>query len=484
MNTSIAAAPPPGAATGVIVDVDGALGTSALHHPVKTLWSRIGPRRDQRSVMGLAGLVRLIVTEHPDARVVYLTSAPPLLHSAVHRALREDGYPRGSIRAPSGAGVLRRGGEAEHKRDVLRRLLAEDDRRWILLGDDGGPDAALFSHAAVHGDIEVIALWHLGRPDRAEVRRLRERAGRVPVLDAVTWEELAGELATRLDLGGGRIDDWFLTGEERGNRGSDLPAWTVGNDVRPLVHGRPYLGALHEAVHAAGAGDLILVAGWRTDPGQRLGESSFGPVLTAAARRGALVRALLWRSHSPLIGYFADMHGRLAGHLASGGARVLLDHRVRSFGSHHQKSAVVRYADSPPDDVAFVGGIDVAVSRRDDATHRGDSYARDFAEVYGPTPAWHDVQLALRGPAVADVERTFRERWDDPRPLVAAPWRVAIDSWRGRRGARTSCRTPRPRRRPRGPAPSKCCAPIPGSTRASPSRRRGSAASPAPMPRR
>jgi phosphatidylserine/phosphatidylglycerophosphate/cardiolipin synthase-like enzyme len=36
---------------------------------------------------------------------------------------------------------------------------------------------------------------------------------------------------------------------------------------------------------------------------------------------------------------------------------------------------------------------------------------------YGPRPAWHDVQLEIRGPAIGDLDFTFRERWEDPTPL-------------------------------------------------------------------
>ena len=54
-----------------------------------------------------------------------------------------------------------------------------------------------------------------------------------------------------------------------------------------------------------------------------------------------------------------------------------------------------------------------------------------MAEVYGERPPWHDVQVALTGPVVGDVETVFRERWEDPQPLSRSPWRRAQDRVRG-----------------------------------------------------
>jgi phosphatidylserine/phosphatidylglycerophosphate/cardiolipin synthase-like enzyme len=98
--------------------------------------------------------------------------------------------------------------------------------------------------------------------------------------------------------------------------------------------------------------------------------------------------------------------------------------RVRPGGSHHQKFVVLRHPDRPELDVAFVGGIDLCHSRRDSADHEGDPQRQPMAKVYGDRPPWHDIQLMLRGPAVADVETTFRERWEDPAPLTRNPINV------------------------------------------------------------
>jgi phosphatidylserine/phosphatidylglycerophosphate/cardiolipin synthase-like enzyme len=50
-----------------------------------------------------------------------------------------------------------------------------------------------------------------------------------------------------------------------------------------------------------------------------------------------------------------------------------------------------------------------------------------MAREYGPTPPWHDIQAAISGPAVHDVETVFRERWEDPTALTRHPWYWAQD---------------------------------------------------------
>ena len=49
-------------------------------------------------------------------------------------------------------------------------------------------------------------------------------------------------------------------------------------------------------------------------------------------------------------------------------------------------------------------------------SHRGDPQPEDLDDSYGERPPWHDIQIAVRGPAVGDLDHTFRERWNDPAP--------------------------------------------------------------------
>ncbi|CCH88484.1 Phospholipase D/Transphosphatidylase (fragment) [Modestobacter italicus] len=236
----------------------------------------------------------------------------------------------------------------------------------------------------------------------------------------------------------GGEEPWLLSAGQRGNDAAGLPVWSEGNDVQALVDGRSYLPVLADALAGATAGDAVLFAGWRAEPDEFLDDA--GPpvaaALVGAATRRAVVRGLLWRSHSEVLGYTYRANRDLAVAVNAAGGQVLLDHRVRPLGSLHQKFVVRTRLGAPDDastdkDVAFLGGIDTAHSRRDGSTHPGDRQARPFSAAYGPTPAWHDVQLQLRGPVVRDVEAVFRQRWKDPAPLTRWPWQTVPDRLAG-----------------------------------------------------
>ncbi|WP_409470008.1 phospholipase D family protein [Streptomyces sp. HC307] len=226
------------------------------------------------------------------------------------------------------------------------------------------------------------------------------------------------------------LTDWLLTSSERGNsatrldtRRPDRAAWSRGNLVRPLIHGATYFRELLDAIRAQRAGDLLLFTDWRGDPDERLAGpgSEIGTVLCEAAERGVIVKGLVWRSHLDRFQFSEAENRHLGEEVEAAGGECLLDMRVRPGGSHHQKFVVLRHSDRPELDIAFVGGIDLCHNRHDDATHRGDPQSQPIAAAYGQHPPWHDIQLAIRGPAVGDIEAVFRERWEDPAPLTRSP---------------------------------------------------------------
>jgi phosphatidylserine/phosphatidylglycerophosphate/cardiolipin synthase-like enzyme len=222
-----------------------------------------------------------------------------------------------------------------------------------------------------------------------------------------------------------QFEDWFLTPEERGNDATRIDrrrggsGWTEGNRVEVLVDGAEYFRRLLAALTATGAGDSVFLTDWQSDGDERLvgPGTEIGTVLATAAGRGVHVRGLLWRSH-PRQAHFAEQENIAVAKKVNGaGGQVVLDERVRRGGSHHQKLVVIRRVSDPGADVAFEGGVDLCHGRHDDPGHHGDPQAIDLDRRYGSRPPWHDVQLEVRGPAIGDVEHTFRERWEEPTPL-------------------------------------------------------------------
>jgi phosphatidylserine/phosphatidylglycerophosphate/cardiolipin synthase-like enzyme len=237
------------------------------------------------------------------------------------------------------------------------------------------------------------------------------------------------------------LTTWLLSASERGNprtRLDDLhpgeQAWSSGNRVRALVHGATYFAELYERLEATREGDLVFFTDWQGDADERLtGEpgSEVAEVLGRADQRGVDVRGLVWRSHRDSIGFPGKENLHLGRVLERRGVEVILDMRVRQGGSHHQKLVVIRHRDDPTRDIAYVGGIDLCHSRRDDSDHRGDPQVQPIASEYGANPPWHDIQAAIEGPAVHDVETVFRERWEDPTTLTHSPILLLRDRLRG-----------------------------------------------------
>jgi phosphatidylserine/phosphatidylglycerophosphate/cardiolipin synthase-like enzyme len=226
------------------------------------------------------------------------------------------------------------------------------------------------------------------------------------------------------------IGAWFLTATERGNRATNLRAFTVGNHVEPLIDGKTYFVSLHEALCATRRGDHVFLVDFRGDTAEELAGpgTGVGTVLAELAAGGVLLFGLIWRSQPDWMNQSEGANAELVRKVSDAGGEMLLDARTRRAGSHHQKFVVIRHPQQPTRDVAFVGGIDLGLSRNDDHDHGGDRQVMDFPQTYGPRPPWHDVQASIKGPAVSDVEHTFRERWYGSSILdLPSPLRMLID---------------------------------------------------------
>ena len=134
---------------------------------------------------------------------------------------------------------------------------------------------------------------------------------------------------------------------------------------------------------AAGAGDQVYFLDFRGDMDERLDGpgTEVGEVLGQAARRGAGVFGLLWRSQPKAVRQSEEANAEFVRRIDEDGGQVLLDARTRRGGSHHQKLVVLRHPAAPGQDVAFVGGIDLGHSRNDDSAHGGDPQVMEFPDV-------------------------------------------------------------------------------------------------------
>jgi phosphatidylserine/phosphatidylglycerophosphate/cardiolipin synthase-like enzyme len=432
------------AAHALLVDVDGVLRWGSIRRVLGRIRAlRTTALRDRRSMLAMPRLVRALSADLGNAPVYYVTNFSVLVAGPIMNLLRRDGYPPGAL-LPTGHSLAPRwllGGSRTRKLAALQQLAERTpDVRWVLLGDDGEHDPEVFVEFANQRPdrVAVIALRQVYDLDRLRIApstRSTDTVG-AAVVGAPNGEELLPLVRAALGIGPARegsAADWFLSEFERGNGSTRLSAWTEGNAVRPLVHGRVYFAALAEALAAAGDGDSVHFVGWRGDGDELLadGGPTVAEALTAAAQRGARISGLLWHAHTGVIGSQVGPNRALARAVNRAGGQVMLDQRVRPIGCHHQKMVVVRYRDRPEDDRAFLGGIDLDHGSRDDADHHGDQQSVPPDPVYGPTPALHDVQLELRGPAVREAEETFRERWENPEAVSRLPWHVIPDRIRG-----------------------------------------------------
>jgi phosphatidylserine/phosphatidylglycerophosphate/cardiolipin synthase-like enzyme len=239
------------------------------------------------------------------------------------------------------------------------------------------------------------------------------------------------------------IADWFLTGSAIEKYRT---AYTVRNQVYFEREGDQYFGDLDKELGNAERGMRVLLAGWRFSPEQRLAPLSSQRTVVEALRtaqaNGATIRVLEYGSafatskvKLQIPGLPSKDNADFAAALRKTGMEAVLDDRLAEVGSQHQKAAVVARP-KVEDSVAYVGGIDLCVDRYDTVNHvfRPERqieppviipvpYLPVPIEIKTNTDGWHDVQAAVRGPAVGQVWQALAERWNDPAPIRGRPGR-------------------------------------------------------------
>ena len=158
---------PPGPNVAMVSDIDDTVMVTALPRPLLAAWnSFVLHEQARRAVPGMAELYRRWQGANPDAPTFYLSTGAWNVAPAVRRFLERHGYPVGPLLltdwGPTNTGWFRSG--RAHKLATLRRLIGElPGTRFVLVGDDGQHDPAIYAEiAAEHPDrVAFVAIREL-----------------------------------------------------------------------------------------------------------------------------------------------------------------------------------------------------------------------------------------------------------------------------------------------------------------------------------
>ncbi|MCW2809839.1 MAG: synthase [Friedmanniella sp.] len=139
----------PAARFGMVSDIDDTVMVTALPRPLLAAWHTFVVNEHARATTpGMPVLYERILAQHPGAPVVYLSTGAWNVAPTLTRFLSRNLYPPGPLLltdwGPTADRWFRSG--QEHKRNNLRRLAAEfPDVKWLLVGDDGQHDEAIYT---------------------------------------------------------------------------------------------------------------------------------------------------------------------------------------------------------------------------------------------------------------------------------------------------------------------------------------------------
>lgn len=137
---------------GIVSDIDDTIITTLLPRPMIAAWNTfIRDESARQAVPGMARLYTELLDRHPGAPLIYLSTGAWNAHGFLSRFLKRHCYPHGAMVltdwGPTNTGWFRSG--LNHKREALLQLTRDfPEVSWLLVGDDGQHDLAIYSEFA------------------------------------------------------------------------------------------------------------------------------------------------------------------------------------------------------------------------------------------------------------------------------------------------------------------------------------------------
>ncbi|MDR1711876.1 MAG: DUF2183 domain-containing protein [Propionibacteriaceae bacterium] len=152
---------------GIVSDIDDTIISTMLPRLLIAGWnSFIRDESARQAPPGMARLYQRLLSEHPGAPIVYISTGAWNTHPFLSRFLARHGFPPGPMLltdwGPTNTGWFRSG--HAHKADSLYQLTKDyPNISWVLVGDDGQHDLEIYStFAAVAPDyVRAVAIRQL-----------------------------------------------------------------------------------------------------------------------------------------------------------------------------------------------------------------------------------------------------------------------------------------------------------------------------------
>ncbi len=176
-----------------------------------------------------------------------------------------------------------------------------------------------------------------------------------------------------------------------------------GNWVRPWIDGEPAFRRICEAIEAAQQSIWATVTFMWPSFEMPDGRGTALDVLERAARRGLDVRVIFWRPDEEMAKHRRNAFWGSKAHFEALSKqyphlKIRWDRAAPGYCQHQKTWLIDAHEDAA---TTFVGGINLNPHSLVASGHSGDAGQN------------HDVYVELTGPAVADVQHNFVQRWNE-----------------------------------------------------------------------